>query len=202
MRKTEIRRAELRETLVNLAEDQICREGMASVKARDLAREAGCAVGAIYNVVTDLTELVMAVNGRTFTRIGQEVAGAEIGHEAEPPERRLVILAHAYLNFAAENHNLWRALFDLELPDDDRVPDWYRTDLQNLFRHIAIPVSQIFPALAGRELELMVRALFSSVHGMVLLGLQNRISGVPRANIEAMIEAVLLRIAQQEQRPS
>lgn len=202
MRKTEIRRAELRETLVNLAEDQICREGMASVKARDLAREAGCAVGAIYNVVTDLTELVMAVNGRTFTRIGQEVAGAVIGHEAEPPERRLVILAHAYLSFAAENHYLWRALFDLELPDDDRVPDWYRTELQNLFHHIAIPVSEIFPALAGRELELMVRALFSSVHGMVLLGLQNRISGVPRANIEAMIEAVLLRIAQQEQRPS
>ena len=202
MRKTEIRRAELRETLVNLAEDQICREGMASVKARDLAREAGCAVGAIYNVVTDLTELVMAVNGRTFTRIGQEVAGAVIGHEAEPPERRLVILAHAYLNFAAENHHLWRALFDLELPDDERVPDWYRTDLQNLVHHIAIPVSQIFPALAGRELELMVRALFSSVHGMVLLGLQNRISGVPRANIEAMIEAVLLRIAQQEQRLS
>jgi AcrR family transcriptional regulator len=202
MRKTEIRRAELRVTLVNFAEDQIRREGLASVKARDLAREAGCAVGAIYNVVADLTELVMAVNGRTFTRIGQEVAGAVIGHEAEPPERRLVILAHAYLNFAAENHHLWRALFDLELLDDDRVPDWYRTELQGLFRHIAIPVSQIFPALAGRELELMVRALFSSVHGMVLLGLQNRISGVPRANIEAMIEAVLLRLAQQEKRPS
>lgn len=198
MRKTEIRRAELRATLVNLAENQIRREGLASVKARDLAREAGCAVGAIYNVVADLTELVMAVNGRTFTRIGKEVAGAVIGHEAEPPERRLVILAHAYLNFAAENHHLWRALFDLELPDDDRVPDWYRTELQNLFHHIAIPVSQIFPALAGRELELMVRALFSSVHGMVLLGLQNRISGVPRANIETMIEAVLLRVAQQE----
>lgn len=199
MTKTETRRAELREALVNLAEAQIRREGMASVKARDLAREAGCAVGAIYNVVTDLTELIMAVNGRTFTRIGKEVAGAVIGHEAEPPERRLVILAHAYLNFAAENHHLWRALFDLELPDDDRVPDWYRAELQGLFRHIALPVSQLFPTLAGRDLELMVRALFSSVHGMVLLGLQNRISGVPRANIETMIESVLLRLANREQ---
>jgi hypothetical protein len=49
-----------------------------------------------------------------------------------------------------------------------------------------------------RDLDLMVRALFSSVHGMVLLGLQNRISGVPRANIEAMIEAVLLRLAERD----
>jgi AcrR family transcriptional regulator len=199
MSKVEIRRAELRETLVNLAEAQIERGGLGSLKARDLARDAGCALGAIYNVFADMTDLVMAVNGRTFSRIGREVAGAVIGHEAEPPENRLIRLAHAYLGFAAENHFLWRALFDIELPDNDKVPDWYRTELQNLFRHIAIPVSQLFPALAGRELELMVRALFSSVHGMVLLGLQNRISGVPRANIETMIESVLLRLSNREQ---
>jgi hypothetical protein len=30
---------------------------------------------------------------------------------------------------------------------------------------------------------------------MVLLGLQNRISGVPRANIRTMIEQVLMRLA-------
>ena len=198
MNKTEARRAELRETLVNLAEAQIVRGGMSSIKARDLARDAGCALGAIYNVFTDLTELVMAVNGRTFTRIGREVAGAVTGHETEPPERRLVLLAHAYLHFAADNQHLWRALFDLERPEDDKVPDWYRSELQGLFGHIAIPVSELFPSLAVRDLDLMVRALFSSVHGMVLLGLQNRISGVPRANIEAMIEAVLLRLAERD----
>ena len=195
MNKTETRRAELREALVDLAEAQIIKGGLNSIKARDLAQEAKCSVGAIYNVYSDLNDLVMAVNGRTFTRIGKEVGGAVVGHEAEAAERRLVLLAHAYLNFAAENHNLWRALFDIELPDDPNVPEWYRTELQALFRHIAHPVSQIFQDLKGRELELMVRALFSSVHGIVLLGLENRISGVPRANIESMIEAVLLRLA-------
>lgn len=199
MSKVEERRAGLREALVNLAEAQIVQGGMASVKARDLAREAGCALGAIYNVFADMTDLIMVVNGRTFSRIGQQVSVAVVGHETEPPERRLVLLSLAYLNFAAENQHLWRALFDVNLPDDDKVPDWYRTELQGLFRHIALPVSQLFPALTGRDLELMVRALFSSVHGMVLLGLQNRISGVPRANIEAMIEAVLLRVANREQ---
>ena len=41
----------------------------------------------------------------------------------------------------------------------------------------------------------MVRALFSSVHGIVMLGLQNRISGVPRDRVETMLEQVLLRLA-------
>lgn len=196
MSKVEKRRADLREKLVELAEAQIALGGIDSLKARDLSEKAGCAVGAIYNVLTDMTDLIMAVNGRTFTRIGKQVSGAIIGHEAESPERHLILLAHAYLDFAAENHNLWRALFDLKLPDNDQVPDWYRVELQTLFSYIARPVARLFPELVGRELELMVRALFSSVHGMVLLGLENRISGVPRLNIQSMLSAVLLRIAQ------
>lgn len=195
MSKVEKRRADLREKLIELAEAQIALGGFDSLKARDLAEKAGCALGAIYNVFADMTDLIMAVNGRTFARIGKQVGGAIAGHETESPDRHLILLAHAYLDFAAENHNLWRALFDLKLPDDDRVPEWYRIELQTLFSHIARPVARLFPELAGRDLELMVRALFSSVHGMVLLGLENRISGVPRQNIQSMLTAVLSRIS-------
>ncbi len=195
MSKVEERRSDLRAQLVALAQAQIATSGMASLRARDLARGAGCAVGAIYNVFADMNALVLAVNGQTFTRIGAEVAGAVVGHETLPPERRMILLARAYLNFADRNHYLWRALFDIDLPDDDAVPDWYRHDLRALFSHIAKPVSELFPQLAGRELDLMVRALFSSVHGIVVLGLQNRISGVPRPQVEAMIEAVLVQIS-------
>ena len=195
MSKAEDRRSDLRSQLVMLAEAQIADKGMASLRARDLAQKAGCAVGAIYNVFADMTALVLAVNGLTFARIGSEVAGSVVGHEALPPEQRLILLARAYLNFADQNHHLWRALFDIDLPDDTAVPDWYRRDLKALFGHIAIPVSEIFQELEGQELDLMVRALFSSVHGMVLLGLQNRISGVPRDRVERMIEQVLLRVA-------
>ena len=195
MSKADERRSDLRADLIRLAEGQIARSGMASLRARDLARDAGCAVGAIYNVFADMNALILAVNGRTFARIGAEVAGAVTGHEALPPEQRLILLARAYLNFADQNHHLWRALFDIDLPDDAAVPDWYRADLKRLFSHIAVPVSQIFQDLAGKELDLMVRALFSSVHGIVVLGLQNRISGVPKPQVEAMIAAVLLRIS-------
>jgi AcrR family transcriptional regulator len=195
MSNVEKRRADLREMLIDLAEAQIATGGIDSLKARDLALKAGCALGAIYNVFADMTDLIMAVNGRTFARIGKQVGGAITGHEAETPDRHLILLAHAYLDFAAENHPQWRALFDLKLPDDDRGPEWYRIELNALFSNIALPVAQLFPELSGRDLELMVRALFSSVHGMVLLGLENRISGVPRQNIQSMLTAVLSRIA-------
>ena len=68
--KASLRRDDLRLRLIDLAEAQIAASGAASLKARDLAAQAGCAVGAIYNVVDDMTALVMQVNVRTFARLG------------------------------------------------------------------------------------------------------------------------------------
>ena len=53
---------------------------------------------------------------------------------------------------------------------------------------------ELFPDLDRAEMDLMTRALFSSVHGIVTLGLENRISGVPPEQIERMIAQVLSRI--------
>ena len=69
-RKTEERREALKEKLTDAAEEIITTKGVAEIKARDLAKMAGCSVGAIYNVYADLNDLIMAVNGRTFRRLG------------------------------------------------------------------------------------------------------------------------------------
>ena len=73
---TKTRRDVLREALIVIAEKQIAAEGMAGLRARDLATEAGCALGAIYNVFPDLTALTLEVNARTFADLGQDVAEA------------------------------------------------------------------------------------------------------------------------------
>lgn len=190
--KTQIRREQLRDKLIDAAEQRIARDGLGDLRARDLARDAGCALGAIYNVFEDLNGLTMAVNGRTFRRLGQAVGSSFDGSEA--PAQRLIVMSTAYLHFADANTNLWRALFDLQMADDGPVPDWYREALKELFAYIAEPVGQLFPDLDRAELDLMTRALFSSVHGIVTLGLENRISGVPPEQIERMIAQVLSRI--------
>lgn len=190
--KSEQRKAALREKLVQSAKLRIERDGMAALRARDLAKDAGCAVGAIYNAFEDLNAIIMAVNGLTFQALGETVRSSFGG--TEPPVERLILMSHAYLGFAVDHTNLWRALFDLDMSEDGPVPEWYRAALADLFANISQPLSELFPDMAGDELSLMTRAMFSSVHGIVLLGLQNRISGVPPEQIEQMIAAVLRRI--------
>ena len=193
-RKVEIRKAKLREALIEAAEAQIAKAGLASLKARGLAAEVGCSVGAIYNVFDDLNGVVMAVNGRTFKRLGAHVSAAMTGQEDADPNRQMIIMAHAYLHFADAEQHLWRALFDLEMSMDGSVPEWYLAELGALFGIIARPLRVLFPDLDDRALDLMVRALFSAVHGIVLLGLEKRISAVPMPLIETMMEQVLSQI--------
>lgn len=188
------RKEKLRETLVDVAEAQIIKGGFHSVKARDMAKQAGCAVGAIYNVFDDINALIMAVNGRTFRKLGRAVAAAVARSRPTDPNDRLIVMSNAYLGFASENTHLWRALFDLEMPADGPVPAWYLEELGQLFAQIAAPLAELFPEMTADELDLMTRALFSSVHGIVLLGLEKRISGVPREHIETMIAQVLRQI--------
>ncbi|OED49798.1 TetR family transcriptional regulator [Rhodobacteraceae bacterium (ex Bugula neritina AB1)] len=194
--KVEARKAALREKLVEAAEIRIARDGAGALRARDLAQDAGCALGAIYTAYDDLNAIIMAVNGRTFRKLGVAVRASVAEADSEPPTRRLILMSNAYLHFADANTNLWRALFDLQMQSGGAVPDWYMAALEDLFANIAQPVSELFPDKGAEDAGLMVRALFSSVHGIVLLGLERRISGVPPEQIERMIAQVLNQIGQ------
>lgn len=192
--KVQERQKKLRERLIAAGEAQVIAGGLSSMKARDLARQAGCSLGAIYNVFDDLAALAMAINARTFHRMGQVVAASQLGAENRPPNERLVLMSNAYLHFAADNANLWRALFDIEMSTDSTVPKWYLEELGRLFSYIAAPLAELFPDKDAAELDLMTRALFSAVHGIVLLGLEKRISAVPIPQVEEMIRQILFQI--------
>lgn len=188
--KVALRKAALREKLVDLAEARIASGGLRALKARDLATEAGCAVGAIYTHFDDLDALALEVNGRTFARLGAAVAEAVADPKGDP-HARLIAMSQAYLHFASQQPNLWRALFSISVTSDGPVPHWYMDALGNLLSLIAEPVADLFPDSDAKDLDLMVRALFSSVHGIVLLGLERRISAVPFDHVERMIAQLL-----------
>ncbi len=192
--KADIRRTELRDLLIDIAEKQIEVHGITAIKARALAQQANCSVGAIYNVFGDLEGIIVAVNSRTFGKLGCHVAAALQDKGDLPATERLIIMSYAYLDYASEHPRLWRALFDVRMSTDMEVPNWYLDELGQLFDHIDGPVRECFPDLDTDDVRLMTRALFSSVHGIVILGLENRISGVPRDHIHRMI-AMLLRSA-------
>jgi len=192
--KVAARRAALRETLILSAERRIAEGGLEALKARDLAKDAGCALGAIYNVFEDLHELVLEVNARTFKRLGAAVAG-ELDQAADDPVERLVVMGQAYHHFATREYLSWRTLFDVARTTEMPTPEWYLAEIEKLFAYIAAPLGQLFPESSNEERVLLTRGLFSSVHGIVFLGLDRVNSGVPVAQIDHTISLILKRLA-------
>jgi AcrR family transcriptional regulator len=194
-RKSQTKRQDLRDRLIDAAVARIEVDGLGALRARDLAAQAGCAVGAIYNVFDDMRELALAANGRTFRRMGTFVSDSLSASGATDPLDRLVGIGQGYLDFAIANPNAWRALFDVEMSVDQKIPPWYLEELERLFTLIAAPLAQLRPGDSREELGLLTRALFSSVHGIVLLGLERRISAVPQDDMRAMITLVIRKVA-------
>jgi AcrR family transcriptional regulator len=189
------RRERLREALIKTAEETIAREGLRSLRARELADAAGCAVGAIYNVVEDLDELILLANARTLNALEHQLAaaaGAPVG-DADDPEAAiatLVRLALAYLAFAAAGERRWRALFDHRMPGRT-VPEWYRNAQHHLFRHVEGPLRTLQPSASPKRRALLARSLFSAVHGLVGLGLEEKLQAVPLPALREQITFIV-----------
>ena len=202
--KAATRRRQLRDALIAAAERTVAREGLPGMKARDLAHEAGCAVGAIYNVFEDLDDLIFAVNARTLDELEQTltVAGAESADPHADAIRTLVHLGLAYTDYAAAHRPRWRALFDHRLPQGRAVPAWYTANLHRLFDYIEAPLRKLAPALPSDQRALLARSLFSAVHGIVVIGLEEKLQRIPlsvlREQVTLMVQAMARGLAKAE----
>ena len=179
------------------AEQAIAREGLRSLRARTLAQEVGCAVGAIYNVVKDLDDLVLLVNARTLAALERDLSAADRTSEHPGPNAaiaRLVRMALAYLDFAAAHTPRWRALFEHRMPAGRDVPDWYREQQQRLFAYVEELLLELQEHESRVRRALLARSLFSAVHGLVVLGLEEKLQTLPLPVLREQIRFVVTAI--------
>src|SRR5262245_30059066 len=197
--KTAERRQNLKEALIAAAERSIEADGLTGLRARALADEAGCAVGAIYNVVADLDELVLFVNSRTFAALERAVRAIDKAQRKAPqtPDdaiERLVQLSMVYTDFAATNTQRWRVLFEHRLPPGRRAPDWYLAEQRQLFSFVEGPLRILQPNASAKRIALIARSLLSAVHGIVALGLEEKLYTLPLTSLREQVTFVVSAI--------
>lgn len=196
-------RESLRGDIVARAAAITAAEGLAGVQARRIAREAGCAVGTIYNVFGDIDGLIIAVNASTLAMLGEavRVAGSDI--DGLPLEQRLSRLALAYVHFALLHTRRWEAVFKHRVMDGREVPASYLEDQTRLLALIEAALGDSIPDANLRAAT--ARALFGAVHGIVALALDNRLGGRLKSELDDQVRRIVSLAArgiEQEQTPS
>lgn len=178
---TAARREQQFQALMEAAEKRICESGIDSLKARDLATDIGVALGGLYNLVEDMDGLMLRLASRTMKRLDAALSAAADATPLTDPEAavaRLEGIAHAYYAFARENLQLWRALFEMRLKKAT-LPEWNISEQLGLIGHIMPPLEVLMPKADELQRAVTGRTLFAAVHGIVVVGLEERLIAVP-----------------------
>lgn len=143
-----------------------------SLSLRALAREVGCAPSTLLKLYGSFSNLLQHVNIETLARLRNVV---EPLTSKATPEQRLTSLAHAYWEFAHQAPYRWQLLFDFPLAQEGELDQRQNDMIEALFLRVEATLKEYQPALDDLEARRLGRTLWGSVHGLVQLGLNERL---------------------------
>lgn len=170
--------------ILEIARGIIETKGLRSLKVRDVAEAAGCSVGSVYNEFGDFDGVILTVNRETVQALTVQLGRVP----AEDPVRQLYGLAATYLDFFAAHANLLRSLFEHRMEDDRPYPDDILQMVMDAFALMHPPLVRLLPEADDVKIALLSRTLFSAVHGIISLGLEERMVAVPPQMLRQQVE--------------
>jgi AcrR family transcriptional regulator len=185
------KREAARERLIDAAAAAVEAGGMASVRVKEVAVAAGCSAGQVYTFFDDVDALMVAVNSRTLRDLDAHLAARALQHGAASPERVLVSLAFAYLEFADTRRRAWSALFERAAASGKPAPDWHRAEHLALVGRAVDALRALRPAWSDDQIGELALSMFSMVHGIVSIGLQETVVSVPVSQLDRQLELVV-----------
>ena len=184
-------RDRLKSTIIEVARELLSRDGLQGLQARRIAQGADCSVGTIYNLFGNLDMVVIAANAETLAELHTELQEAINGTSGLAA--RLTALSQTYLQFALKRTLEWRAIFEHRFATRTTVPDWYRASQGELF---AIVEEVLAPEVSSPDQRAeAARALFSAVHGVIAIALDEKLGEFQHAQTERQVHFVVESMA-------
>lgn len=156
------------------------KHGYDGVTMRALADELGVSAMTSYRYLTGKDELFTLVRAEAFRRFGDTLAASAA--RVTDPTQRLLRLKKAYIQFALDEPDAYRIMFEIRTPSSaSSASSDADTDVDRESRrafdyvHDAVIAAVTAGALTGDALAI-ARLLWASTHGLVSLYLAGRLS--------------------------
>jgi AcrR family transcriptional regulator len=166
---------QLRELILDAAQDIIQSQGLVGLSAREVARRIEYSPGTIYNMFENLDDVVLHVEARVLDALDKRLSSVLADGN---PSDRVGRLAQAYLAFTHEKPRLWNLLFEHHMPAKAQLPPWYQQKLEGLMARVEEAMAPLFPAGQEAERQRAARVLWAGVHGITSLSTADKLSVV------------------------
>lgn len=176
---------DLKVALVDAAVAIVRKHGSEALTLREVARSVGVSQAAPYRHFKDRRELVAAVAERGFVRLQEAMLA---GIQAAEGRLGLRNVAEAYVRFGLGNPAEYRVMFGPEVAVTDDLPSLRDTG-RSVLGFVAEGITQLQSAGLVRmgDAWLIAIAIWSTLHGVVMLSLDGQTRGIAPSD-DAIVE--------------
>ncbi len=164
---------QFRQRLCNLALKAFAEQGVDGISLRGLATAAGCSRSTPYRYFKNKADIFAAVRQSEFQRMADQTERA--AQEESDPQKKLVALARAYVNFAMERPDAYRVMYSVNQQDEQRYPDLLK-QIKRTQQPMANAVHEAIAdgSIHGDPLNI-VHILWAGLHGIISLHLSDKL---------------------------
>lgn len=188
-RRNDHTREELREIALQAAEELVAVDGLDGLSTRKVVTRIGYTVGSLYMVFRNLDDLIVQMNERTLHDLGEQLTVAVA--DRPPPVQAIRALAQAYIGFALTETPRWLAIYQHRLPEGQTVPDSFSEKVAGMFALVQQQLALLCPHRPPDDITLAARALWSGIHGVCILGFDQKLEFVGGRSIAEVTDSLL-----------
>ncbi|RLU00296.1 TetR/AcrR family transcriptional regulator [Ketobacter sp.] len=188
-RRNDHTREEIQGMAIDATRTLIATEGLEGVSARKVAQQIGYTVGTLYQNFENIHELILHANAFSLTQLLAALEQAY--HQESKPMQRIIRIANTYLDFGQMHEKQWAAIFRHTLPQGFVMPDWYQARIDALFSLIERAVWELAPGRDKKQIQLASRTLWSSVHGICILNIGNKLYSDNIATPQTLMQSLV-----------
>jgi AcrR family transcriptional regulator len=170
-RRSDHSREEIKDMALAACESLIGTGGLKDLSTRKVASEIGYTSGTLYQVFKNFDDMIMQLNARTLSRLQSSMMQAQ----RFSAHKRLSEYGHLYVNFANKQPELWHLLFEHRPANPESRPDKLINNIDALFNLVNQALGELKPNSASDDVLLASHTLWSSIHGITELMLQNKL---------------------------
>ena len=204
MQKPAYHHGDLKEALLDAAEDVLRERGLQGFTSRECARRAGVSHAAPKHHFGDARGLLTGVAARGFNQLTRRLR-TKLRAAGDDLDAQFIATSEAYLGFAEAHPEHFRIMFrcdlvDLDSPDLCTASRETFTELSNVIRRQRgesdIDVESLEEAMSSLQLINDIIIGWSHVHGYAHLKLEGQLSMIPKSAQKEMLRTASVRLAQ------
>ena len=177
---------DLKNALIKAGVEILAKDGVIGLSLRKVAMKAGVSHAAPYAHFADKQALIAAISTEGFRQLYERVSGVAEEYQNQP-EKQLIEVAWAYVQFAMDDPDRFKVMFSGVLEKEKEYPDFVAESQRNFqLVKMIVEVNQASGRLRSGDSALVALSAWGIIHGFILLLLEGQIS-------HAVLEKMSLR---------